>query len=307
MRRDLRGRKVRTIAVFATVGALLLAGCSGDDGDKADPTTTSTTVGSSTPPTTGSSAEKLHILVSNDDGYAADGIDALVQGLGDLDDVDVVVVAPLEQQSGQGGRTTLGPLPVTDVTTKSGYPAKAVAGFPADSVRVALDELKVEADVVITGINAGQNLGPILDVSGTVGAARAAVARGIPALAVSQGSGAPEYQYEVAVPEVLDWVRDHRDQLLDGKLDPVVTNLNVPSCAKGQMRGLAEVPTDPTGDATASIGPQDCASTVAFSPEMGEVEAFVNGYATINEVPAEPKTPADVYPAGGATTTSSGG
>lgn len=307
MRRDLRGRKVRTIAVFATVGALLLAGCSGDDGDKADPTTTSTTVGSSTPPTTGSSAEKLHILVSNDDGYAADGIDALVQGLGDLDNVDVVVVAPRDQQSGQGGRTTLGPLAVTDVTTKSGYPAKAVAGFPADSVRVALDELKVEADVVITGINAGQNLGPILDVSGTVGAARAAVARGIPALAVSQGSGAPEYQYEVAVPAVLDWVRDHREQLLDGTLDPVVTNLNVPSCAKGQMRGLAEVPTDPDGDATASIGSQDCASTVAFSPEMGEVEAFVNGYATINEVPAEPKTPADVYPAGGATTSTSAG
>ena len=88
---------------------------------------------------------------------------------------EVTVVAPATNQSGTGGQTTPGPLTVTDATTASGYPAKAVAGFPADTVIWALDQGGVtqKPDLVVSGINFGQNLGPAVAISGTVGAAEA--------------------------------------------------------------------------------------------------------------------------------------
>ena len=131
--------------------------------------------------------------MTNDDGYSAPGIDAVVQGLRTLPDVSITVVAPLANQSGTGGKTTPGTLAVTDVKTASGYAAKAVAGFPADTVIWAVDQhgLAQKPQVVISGVNFGQNLGVATNLSGTVGAARAAASRGIPALAASAGLAPP--------------------------------------------------------------------------------------------------------------------
>ena len=61
-------------------------------------------------------------------------------------------MAPLDQQSGQGGKTTEGELAVTDVELEGGTAAKAVAGYPADAINVAFDELGAEPDLVITGM-----------------------------------------------------------------------------------------------------------------------------------------------------------
>ena len=110
-------------------------------------------------PTTTAAPEPLQILVTNDDGIGADGIDAIVQALLQLDNVVVTVVAPLENQSGSGGKTTDGALTVTDAMTKSGYAAKAVAGFPADTIVWAIDQGGIDfvPDLVVSGINNGQN------------------------------------------------------------------------------------------------------------------------------------------------------
>ncbi len=103
---------------------------------------------------------------------AAPGIDALVNALIAEPDVTVTVVAPAENQSGSGGNTTPGTLAASNATTASGYAATAVQGFPADAVIYGLTTvLKERPDVVITGTNAGQNIGPAIDVSGTIGAA----------------------------------------------------------------------------------------------------------------------------------------
>src|SRR5215218_5547180 len=128
--------------------------------------------------------QELRVLVSNDDGVKAPGIDALVKGLRKLSKVKVTVVAPAENQSGTGGKTTPGAVKATRTTTKSGYPAIAVKGYPADSVNYALSKVvkKSQIDLVIAGINSGANLGPFVDLSGTVGAARAAAQKGLPAL-----------------------------------------------------------------------------------------------------------------------------
>src|SRR6202050_533679 len=165
----------RWVGVAACVGSL--AACSSA---KTAATTTTTT-----PP----GQRTLSILVTNDDGVGAPGINAVVQGLRALPHTKVTVVAPLTNQSGTGGKTTPGVLVATRATTAAGYPAWAVHGYPADTITWAIAQhgISFRPDLVVSGINFGQNIGPLADDSGTVGAARAAVSRGIPALAASQG------------------------------------------------------------------------------------------------------------------------
>jgi len=82
--------------------------------------------------------QPLEILVVNDDGYSAAGIDAVVEGLRTLPGVHIDVVAPATNQSGSGDKTTPGGVTAFAAQTQSGYPATAVNGYPADSVLYAL-------------------------------------------------------------------------------------------------------------------------------------------------------------------------
>jgi 5'-nucleotidase len=222
----------------------------------------------------------LRILVTNDDGVAAPGLDSLVEELRELNRVKVTVVAPATNQSGTGDQTTPGTLTTSEATTASGYPAIAVEGFPADTVNFALDGgVPKIPHVVLSGVNQGQNLGPVFLVSGTVGAARTAVGRGIPGVAVSAGLGeSPDYG--AGVDEAIAWVKQHRKALVKD-VDPTdVVNINVPTCTTGEIRGLVEVPAAPTGDALAAV---DCTSTLEDPPD--DLVAFTNGFATLSEVP----------------------
>jgi 5'-nucleotidase len=225
----------------------------------------------------------LRVLVTNDDGVAAAGIDALVQGLRKLSRVEVTVVAPAGNQSGTSDSTTPGTLTTSETTTASGYPAVAVQGYPADTVNFALDGgVAKKPHLVTSGINQGQNLGPVVNVSGTVGAARTAVRRGVPAIAISQGIGEPP-DYAAGVREAVQWVREHRKALTkrNAKAPTEVANINVPTCTTGKVRGLVEVPSATSGDIGA---PSDCASTLKNPPD--DVVAFQNGYAALSEVPS---------------------
>lgn len=285
-----RPRRLLVTAVAVAALATSAAACGSSSSDGAATPTTKAAGGDGTQVTTEqteppSDAPKLEILVSNDDGYAARGISTLVDALTTLPNVHVTVVAPLTQQSGTGGKTTEGKLAVTDVTVASGFAAKAVAGYPSDAVNTAFDVLGLKPDVVITGINEGQNLGPAVDASGTVGAARAAAAHGVPALATSQGAGKP-VDYESATPFITDWLEDHRAALAAHSDKVQVTNLNVPSCAKGKLRGLLEIPPQLGGDFVTSLGAGDCSSTKAKADLVDDVTAFLNGYATIDVIPS---------------------
>lgn len=282
-----------TLALALSLGALAGCGSSGGGSDSAGDTTTKPKE-SDTKVTTTPVAEPLNILVGNDDGYSAEGIDTLVTALLTLDDVNVTVVAPLTQQSGQGGKTTEGELAVTDVKTKGGYPAKAVDGFPADAINTAFEELGIEPDLVITGINEGQNVGPLVDVSGTVGAARAGVAHGVPSLATSQGT--ESFDYDSAIPFILDWIEENRDALESGEAPVEVMSMNIPSCETGEIRGLLEVEVGTDGEG--ALDAQDCESTEAEADLTTDVAAFLNGYVSLTKVPDEPATAPEVVPAG---------
>jgi len=225
----------------------------------------------------------LSILVSNDDGVHAEGIDVLVEALRKLPKVKITVSAPADDQTGQGDKTSESAPGHEETTTLTGRDAIAVDGYPADSVSYALNDLGLEPDVVVTGINNGPNLSSVAEeASGTVGAAKTAVRAGVPALAVSQGVGEPP-DYKAGAREAIKWVKQHRKALSKGEAPVEVANLNVPTCAAGHERGVIEVPLAPKG--TEYPAESDCQSTVADPKD--DIEAFANGFATLSVVPAD--------------------
>jgi len=288
-------RSAARLSVVTIAAALLMGACSGDD-DSADTTTTSEPTTSTAPDESstttagaGNEDETLDILVTNDDGVTAPGIDALVIALEELPDVEITVVAPLENQSGSSDTTTEGPVAFSAATTVSGHEATAVDGYPADSVNVAIEEMGVEPDLVISGINSGQNLGPVSEISGTVGAARTAARHGIPAIATSQGM-AEQPDFESGVEQVLAWVTENRQAVLAGELDAPdpggpaeVFNLNIPTCTAGEVKDYIEVDLASDSEGTLTVG-VDC--TVEVSDPADDVEAFNGGYASLTVLTA---------------------
>jgi 5'-nucleotidase len=128
----------------------------------------------------------MRILLTNDDGILAPGIEALYRAVSDLG--EVAVVAPESAQSGVGhGISVLTPMVAQRMHVKNLFEGWAIDGRPADCVKLAILELlDWRPDFVISGINAGLNTGMYVLYSGTVaGAAEAAVFFNIPAMAVS--------------------------------------------------------------------------------------------------------------------------
>ena len=128
------------------------------------------------------SDNSLTILLTNDDGYLSPGIRAMRQALLDQGH-EVFMVAPAENQSGSSASISPDGITVTD----HGLNVWSVEERPADAVRFGLGQLMADQppDLVISGINFGQNVGADVMISGTVGAATTAVRLGIPAIAIS--------------------------------------------------------------------------------------------------------------------------
>lgn len=267
-------RKRAAAVLLLSVGAIL-AGCSSASSGNATTTSRADTAD-----------QTLTIMVTNDDGVGAPGINAVVQGLRSLPHAQITVVAPLTNQSGTGGKTTpasAGALVATKAETASGYPATAVHGYPADTVIWAVKDhgLSFRPDLVVSGINFGQNIGPLAAGSGTVGAAREAVSLGIPSIAASQGvdnGSAPDFAQ--AVPMVNGWVTQHRAVLVSHSYGekPLQANLNVPTCAGSSVRGpvTTVMAASGNGGATTTV---DCTST--STTYANDLEAFEIGYATL--------------------------
>jgi 5'-nucleotidase len=122
----------------------------------------------------------MTIILTNDDGIDAPGIQALFKA---INDKNVVIAAPQTHQSGCGHQvTTTSPINV-ERRSDSEY---AIAGTPADCVRIAITQIDPNVKFVLSGINAGGNLGVDAYISGTVAAVREAAMHGIPGIAISQ-------------------------------------------------------------------------------------------------------------------------
>lgn len=123
----------------------------------------------------------MKIILTNDDGIDAPGLQVLVGCVEDL--ADLIIVAPAEAQSGIAHRVTVRtPIRVQEIKAN----VYRVEGTPADCSRIALKQLAPDAEWLIAGINPGANLGSDVYNSGTVAAAREAAILGCPSIAISQ-------------------------------------------------------------------------------------------------------------------------
>lgn len=124
----------------------------------------------------------MKILISNDDGYLAPGLIALADALAPI--ADITVVAPDSNRSGSSNSLTLD-RPLSVFQASNGF--YFINGTPSDCVHIALTGILTEApDLIVSGINQGQNMGDDTLYSGTVAAATEGYLFGLPAIAFSQ-------------------------------------------------------------------------------------------------------------------------
>jgi 5'-nucleotidase len=142
----------------------------------------------------------MRVLLTNDDGIEAAGLQTLRRALLDLDGIELAVIAPDGNRSAMARSiTTRRPLWVQEVDFGDGTHGYATDGTPVDCVRLANLGLieGFEAELVVSGINHGSNLGDDITYSGTVAAALEAIVLGLPGVAVSQQACARELDFGV--------------------------------------------------------------------------------------------------------------
>ncbi len=225
----------------------------------------------------------MRILISNDDGYLAPGLHALVkacEGLGEID-----VIAPEQNASGASNSLTLS-RPLSMHTAANGF--RFVNGSPSDSVHLALTGvLGHRPDLVLSGINNGANMGDDTLYSGTVAAATEGYLFGIPSIAFSQvEKGWGELDAAAALARALV------EQVIAGGLaQPFLLNVNIPNRADALTlprritrlgRRHASQPAihqqSPRGEAIYWIGP---AGDVREAGEGTDFHATANGQISI--------------------------
>ncbi|MCW2966361.1 MAG: stationary-phase survival protein SurE [Solirubrobacteraceae bacterium] len=139
----------------------------------------------------------MRVLLTNDDGIEADGLQALRRALLEVPGVELAVIAPDGNRSAMGRSiTTRRPLWVQEVDFGDGTAGHATDGTPVDCVRLAMALVDgYVPDLIVSGINHGANLGDDITYSGTVAAALEGIVLGLPAIAVSQQSTAREMDF----------------------------------------------------------------------------------------------------------------
>jgi 5'-nucleotidase len=169
----------------------------------------------------------MKILLTNDDGITCEGIIKLALGLKTRTPHEIFVLAPDSNRSGVSHSLSLfNPVKITQHSENSW----SCSGTPADcSIVAALGGLPFKPDLIISGINAGANLGTDIIYSGTAAAARQAVLNDIPAIALSLDSHKEPFHWDMAV----SYVIDHLDEFINMCTNDVFINVNIPNTAKG--------------------------------------------------------------------------
>lgn len=250
-------------------------------------------------------AAPLNILLTNDDGYSAPGIQILRRTLVAAGHT-AVIVAPRTNQSGKGtGVADVGAN--LNVQYHSAENAWSVNGTPSDTVRVALEVLKLKPDLVISGVNFGENLSVFANSSGTVSGSVWALESGYPAMAVSAGMNPAEMpsfpstivaqrsaaQWVERLIEVLMAARHPGQRLLP---DGIGLNINYPAVPNPRPAVLTELGHGYNTYSVALRPDVDFASTgniivdLTFLPapsnpdRKNDAEMFAAGYITVTPI-----------------------
>ncbi|HEY8908970.1 MAG TPA: 5'/3'-nucleotidase SurE [Desulfosporosinus sp.] len=176
----------------------------------------------------------MHILLTNDDGYNALGIQTLYRILRSQTKHDISIVAPEGQRSATGHSITLfQPLFLTEFNLDGDQKGYAVSGTPSDCVKLAIQGgLVAKPDLLISGINQGPNLGTDIFYSGTVSAAMEGVLLGVPSLALSLAS----YEFTNFEPSAT-YMAEHLEFIVEHHQEGLM-NINFPGKPKSEWRGV---------------------------------------------------------------------
>lgn len=190
----------------------------------------------------------MKILVSNDDGYLAPGIIALADALRPI--AEIVVVAPDSNRSGSSNSLTLD-RPLSVYRADNGF--YFVNGTPSDCVHVALTGgLSFKPDLIVSGINQGQNMGDDTLYSGTVAAATEGFLFGIPAIAFSQVEKGWAH-----VDSAARIAREFVERGFDMLVKPYLLNVNIPNLPYDEMKGVKATRLGKRHESEAVIKTQD--------------------------------------------------
>jgi 5'-nucleotidase len=184
----------------------------------------------------------MRVLITNDDGIQATGLNALRKELRKIPELDVNVIAPNSNRSATARSiTTRSPLWVEEIPFEDGSSGYATDGTPVDCVRFAeLGLVGERPELIVSGINHGSNLGDDITYSGTVAAALEGIVLGIPAIALSQSAGGEatglpwgrEFDFSSSAAFAAELVRRVAEDPL-----PADTLLNV-NCPSGTPSGV---------------------------------------------------------------------
>ena len=227
----------------------------------------------------------LKILVSNDDGADAPGIAALADALSHVG--TVTVAAPFQNRSGVShGMTFSGPIKVQK-TLRKGMTWYAIDALPATCVRLGLEALLPEKpDIVVSGINRGENTGLVAFYSATVACAREASFHGIPSIAFSLESS-PAMDYTAAADFIVSIVREVKKR---GLKRGTFLNVNIPALPKDRIKGVMVTRLDGRPSLERYEGKTNAEGQVTFWPlykELGagdinaDIWALRNGYISV--------------------------
>jgi len=172
----------------------------------------------------------MRILVSNDDGYLAPGLAALADAMRALG--EVTVVAPEQNSSGASNSLTLS-RPLTISQAQNGF--TFINGTPSDCVHIALTGLLEQMpDLIVSGINNGQNMGDDTIYSGTVAAAMEGYLFGVPAIAFSLLDRGFEH-----VDAAAEIARELVERYIERPISsPFLLNVNIPNLPRAQIKGI---------------------------------------------------------------------
>jgi 5'-nucleotidase len=176
----------------------------------------------------------VKVLLTNDDGITATGLQVLRRALLDLPDIELAVIAPDSNRSATARSITYRePLTVEEVEFGDGTSGFATSGTPVDCVRfAALGLIELEPELIVSGINHGSNLGDDITYSGTVAAALEGIVLGLPAIAVSQQEGEGEMDFDQVAAFVARMVEELEEVPMP---EGTLLNVNAPA---GQAVGV---------------------------------------------------------------------
>jgi len=213
------------------------------------------------------------ILLSNDDGYFAPGLNILAEYISKI--ADIIVVAPERNRSGASNSLTLDrPLTVR----KAGNGFYYLNGTPTDCVHLAVTGLIEEVpDMIISGINDGANMGDDTIYSGTVAAAMEGYLLGIPSFAVSMSQHNATH-FETAAKVIVELIEHYKAKTFPA---PILMNVNVPDVPYAELKGKVVTrlgkrhkaepvikSTSPRGDTLYWVGPAGLAADAGVGTDF---------------------------------------